>query len=460
MMKRNVLPFCLALLLSLTGCGTFSPSALPSSQAESDSTISSPSGKNQEDSPEPEEGIMSNSSSSGKTAETSDSSRENEKAANREPDDTGEPEPDSTAITDSNAETQQASEKLSKEIDAFLARMTPEEKAAQLFIVLPEALVDVDTVTAAGEATRQALNETPVGGFVYMPGNLLSREQVQTMLGNLQTYSRERIGLPFFTCLDEEGGTVTRIGGRDSFDVPRIGDMSDYGAAGDVEGVREAGETIGSYLKELGFNLDFAPVADVFTNPANEVVRYRSFGGDARMVSACSLAFLQGLESRGVYGTYKHFPGHGATSADTHEDYAATDKTLEELWDNELLPFRDGVSNGVKFIMAGHISLPNVTGDHTPASLSPVIIQNILREQMGYDGIVITDAMNMGAISRNYTSAQAAVMALRAGADMILMPSDFRSAYQGVLDALNSGELSMERMDESLRRILRVKLTL
>lgn len=346
-------------------------------------------------------------------------------------------------------------------IQSYLDNMSLEEKAAQLFIVLPEALMDgVNRVTAAGDRTRAAISEIPIGGFVYLGSNLENEEQVTAMLSNVQAYSMERIGLPAFLCVDEEGGSVARISGTGKFNVPAIEDMSAIGQAGELSEAYRVGSEMGAYLSRLGFNVDFAPVADVLSHPDNQVVRLRSFGSDSRLVSEMSRAVSDGLQEQGILSTYKHFPGHGATAGDTHKGYAYTDKSLEQLRACELLPFQDGIRSGVPFIMVGHISLPNIIGDQTPASLSPIIMKDLLRGEMGYDGVVITDALNMGAIVQQYSSADAAVLALQAGADMILMPADFRAAYAGVVSAMENGTLSQERIDESLTRILRLKLQL
>ncbi len=347
-------------------------------------------------------------------------------------------------------------------VEQHLAAMTLEEKVAQLFIVLPESLIDgVDHVTAAGETTRKAISDIPVGGFIYLSANLRSEEQVKAMLGNTQVYSMERVSLPMFLCVDEEGGSVARIGGTGKFQVPVIGDMRDIGETKDPDNAYQAGAEIGSYLSKLGFNVDFAPVADVLSNPDNQVVKRRSFGEDPETVSRMCRSLAEGLHSRGILSCYKHFPGHGATAGDTHKGYAFTEKNLDELKACELVPFQEAaLEGGIPFIMIGHLSLPNVIGDDTPASLSSVIITDLLREDMGYDGIIITDAMNMGAVVQQYSSAEGAVKALEAGADVILMPSDFKAAYKGVLQAVESGGLSPEKIDESLRRILRVKLNM
>ena len=345
-----------------------------------------------------------------------------------------------------------------EEVQNIVDSMSLEEKVAQLFLVQPEAIVDIGTATAAGDATKQAINKTPVGGFVYFSDNLQSEQQVQDMLRNVQKYSEDRIGLPAFLSVDEEGGTVARVASTGRFDVTDVGDMAKIGASGDVQQARQAGETIGSYLSELGFNLDFAPDADVLTNPDNTVVKKRSFGSDPQVVSDMSFAVAQGLAQHQVHSVYKHFPGHGATAGDTHQGYAYTDKTLDELKQSELIPFENAIQNNAAFIMAAHISAPRVTGDDTPASLSKTMITDILRGQMGYDGIVVTDAMNMGAVTEQYTSAQAAVKALQAGADIVLMPEDFQEAYQGVLDAVKDGTLTEQRINESVTRIVKVKV--
>lgn len=342
---------------------------------------------------------------------------------------------------------------LREEVEA----LTLEEQVAQMFMITPEQLTGVGVVTAAGEMTRQAIEEYPVGGIVYFRQNLESPKQVKEMLANTQAYSEERIGVTMLCAIDEEGGQVTRIGGTNGFSVPQFPYMSELGAQGDVEAVRKTGEEIGSYLSEYGFQVDFAPDADVLTNLANQVVKYRSFGSDCNLVSQMALAQLEGLQSQGVIGVYKHFPGHGGTASDTHEGYAYTEATLERLKSNELVPFQAGIDAGVQMIMVGHISLPNVTGDTRPATFSSYLLEDLLREEMRFEGVIITDAMNMGAITGQYTPGQAAVEVIKAGVDMILMPEDFEAAYQGILDAVKNGELTQERIEESVYRIWKIK---
>ena len=338
-----------------------------------------------------------------------------------------------------------------------ISAMTPEEKAAQLFVITPEALTEYSLVTIAGDATKEALTEYPVGGLVYLSANLQSKQQVQDMLKGVQKMSMDRIGLPLFLCVDEEGGTVARVASNPELGVTDVGNMSEIGASGDVNQAGQAGEAIGTYLSELGFNVDFAPVADVLGSPDYELLKYRSFGSVPQMVSDMSLALRRGLEHHGVQAVYKHFPGHGFASGDSHEGYVQVTKSLSELKATDLVPYQNAIKDGLSWIMVGHISLPNATDEELPASLSPEIITKLLREEMGYDGIVITDAMEMGAIAENYSSAEASVKAIEAGCDMILMPGDFRAAYEAVLEAIKSGRISQERLDTSLTRILRNK---
>ena len=338
--------------------------------------------------------------------------------------------------------------------------MTLEEKVCQLFMIKPEALTGVETVTQAGQATQNAYNEYPVGGIIYFSKNLISPEQTRTMLANTQEYAKEQTGIPVFLSVDEEGGQVARVGHNSAFGVEEIGNMSDVGASGDTQEAYRIGTVIGSYLKDLGFNMDAAPDTDVLTNPQNEVVKYRSFGSDPQLVAEMAEAELKGLNEEGIIGMYKHFPGHGGTTADSHEGYVYVDDTLEELENSAFVPFKDGIANDIRVIMVSHIAAPNVTGDNTPATLSKKLTTDILREDLGFDGMVITDALDMGAITEQYGSANAAVAALNAGADMLLMPLDFQSAYEGVLDAVADGTLTEERIDESVARILEVKLTM
>lgn len=338
-----------------------------------------------------------------------------------------------------------------------IENMTLEEKIAQMFFITPEALTGVDQVTGAGELTESAFKNYPVGGIIYFRQNLESREQVIMMLSEMERISEVTTGLPVFLATDEEGGQVSRLYGGGITDIPYVGAMYSVGRSGDAQAAYQIGKTIGSYMEELNFNVDFAPVADIFSNPENTVIGDRAFGSDAELVAEMVPMAVKGLQSEGVLATLKHFPGHGDTAEDSHSGYARSYKSLDELDNCEFLPFRAGIEANASFVMMSHISLPNVLDDQTPASLSHEIVTDILRKKLRFSGIIITDALNMGAIAQNYSSGEAAVMAVEAGVDMLLMPADFQTAYEGLINAVYEGRVSEERIDESVLRILQVK---
>ncbi len=346
-------------------------------------------------------------------------------------------------------------EKFGIQAQELLDAMSLEQKIYQMFIVTPEVLTDGANITAADDAMRASLERFPVGGLVFFNANLTDSAQIMEMLDYVQKAAADIEKIPLFQCVDEEGGRVARIGNNKGFHVPKVGPM---GKIRSRKEAYKAGNKIGAYLNGLGFNLDFAPDADVLTNHDNTVIGDRSFGEDAETVLYYASAYMDGLHDNKVLGTFKHFPGHGATEADTHEGFAYTDKTYEELAAADLVPFAGAREAGADLVMVSHIAVPNITGDNTPCSLSYKMVTEILRGDLEYDGLIVTDAMNMGAIAGCYMSGEAAVAAVNAGVDMILMPQDFHQAAEALLDAVARGEISEERIDESVRRILKVKL--
>ena len=342
------------------------------------------------------------------------------------------------------------SDYLGEAVESIVGGMTLEDKVAGLFIITPEALTGTDTVIRAGEVTEKSLEEHPVGGLIYFSKNINDATQLTEMLQNTKGFSKYAI----FLGVDEEGGTVSRVAGSGLADD--VGNMVDIGAAGDAAAAQEAGAIIGGYLSGYGFNLNFAPVADVVAE-GNETIGSRSFGSDPNLVAPMVAAAVEGMQSSGVSACLKHFPGLGDTTEDTHDGMASTEKSLDEFNTTDFPVYQAGINAGVDMVMVSHLSAPNVVGDNTPASLSEKMITEILRGQLGYQGIVVTDSMSMTAITDYYTADEAAVKALQAGADMILMPEDYETAYNGVLEAVNNGTLSEERINESLRRIFRVK---
>lgn len=340
------------------------------------------------------------------------------------------------------------------------ASLTLEQKVAQLFVVRPESITGVDTATQAGATTQEALRTYPVGGIVYFQKNLLAADQTKEMIANSQAYVQDACGLPLFVGVDEEGGTVSRIGGNPGFDIANVGNMADVGATGDTALAKSTAVTIGSYLRDLGFNLDFAPDSDVCGDPATDVMALRSFSTDPSVAADMVSAQVEGFAEEGVLCCVKHFPGIGGVVGDSHDGTIVSEKTLDELRAWELTPFKAAIAASVPFVMVGHLSTPNATGDSTPASLNPAIVTGLLRDELDFKGLIITDSLGMGAIGSFCTPDQAGVAALQAGVDLVLMPEDFTAAYQGVLDAVHSGVLSEERIDESVTRIVKTKLAL
>ncbi len=398
--------------------------------------------------------------SEGMDAEDNSEAEASQPAAEQPDESEGNPEDesaDSSAPEESSAEpeTQELTreEAITAQAQEILDSMTLAEQVYQMFIVTPETLTGVSTVTQAGATTRAALQSRPVGGLVYFAANIVTPEQCTTMISNTQSYSK--IGL--FIAVDEEGGRVARIGKNSAMGTTTFPSMSDIGSTGDVSKAYEVGSTIGTEIAQFGFNLDFAPVADVNSNPNNTVIGDRAFGSDPEAVAEMVASAVQGFRDSGMLCTLKHFPGHGDTDTDSHYGYTEVLKTLQELRSVEFLPFQAGIDAGADFVMMGHISVPEVTGDDTPASLSATMI-TILRDELNFQGLIITDSMVMNAITDRYSSGEAAVMAVQAGVDIILEPSSLTGAVQGILSAVEEGTISEERIQESVLKILEVKL--
>ena len=344
--------------------------------------------------------------------------------------------------------------------EEMLSTMTLREKVGQLFVIRPEALsVDAsgNRVSGGSQAVNEAMQSAyatyPAGGFCIFSDNIVSPKQLKYFIGCLKDLGR----IEPIISVDEEGGRVLRVASNSQFGLEKTANMASIGKTGDVEQARQAGEYIGSYLAEYGFNLDFAPVADVLTNPNNAVIGNRSFGSDPQLVADMDAAYIEGLHRWSINACVKHFPGHGDTSGDTHKGLVAVKKTWRDLLTTELVPFMRNF-DATDAVMVAHISLENVTGSKYPASLSKTIITDLLRRELGYDGVVITDALEMGAIQEKLKSDEAAILAFEAGADLLLMPANFTRAFNGILSAVESGRISEERVNESVLRILRMKL--
>ena len=362
-----------------------------------------------------------------------------------------EPEPEEEPAAEEPPETDSTgTDAAAAHIQEYLASMTTEERVWQLFITTPEGLTGVTTATQAGETTRAALAERPVGGICYFAANLVDRTQTMAMLENTQSYAKT----PLFLGVDEEGGRVSRAGSNEAMGVTHFEAAATYGARADMAEVYQVGSTLASELGALGFNVDFAPVADVVTNPNNTEIGDRSYSDDPQVAAAMVSAMVDGLQRGGMVSCLKHFPGHGSTETDSHQGKSVSNRTVEELESCEWIPFQAGIDKGAAMVMVSHLTNENLSD--LPADLSPEVI-GYLRGELGFDGLIVTDSHQMGAITDYYTSGEAAVLALKAGVDMVLMPMDLQDAFDGVMDALEDGTLTQARIDESVLRILAVK---
>ena len=336
----------------------------------------------------------------------------------------------------------------------MLEEMTLEEKVYQMFFVTQEALTGYTKVTQSGNTTKAALEKRPVGGIIYFSSNLVTTTQTTEMISNIQSFSTELTGRGLFIGVDEEGGSVARA--ADTLGTTVFDDMAIYGEAGDTDAVYNIGLTQAEELTALGFNVNFSPVADVLVNENNTVVQDRSFGSDPDLVSEMVTAVVSGLKDGGMLSSPKHFPGHGSTDGDTHNGFAASDRTIEDLESCEFKPFQAAIDAGAPMIMVGHMTMTEID-DSVPACFSGTIVTGILREQLGYDGIIITDALNMSAITDSYTNAEAAVAAVSAGCDMLLCISNIDSAVNAIIKAVEDGTIQESSINDSVLRILTAK---
>jgi len=340
-------------------------------------------------------------------------------------------------------------------VEELLESLTLEEKVGQLLVVGIEG-------TELGEDAAWALREARVGGIVLFGRNVESAEQLVGLTNRLKAENTARV--PLLLCVDEEGGAVSRM-------PPEVADLPnayDYAQAGGDPYAR--GEVLAAECAAFGFHVDFAPVLDVWSNPDNTVIGRRAFGTDPLEVAVsgprCAYAMMEG----GVVPVVKHFPGHGDTDTDSHVGLPVVDQTRQELEDNELMPFRFAVEGiggeshedptPVPAVMVGHILMTELNPEK-PASLSPAVVTDLLRGDMGFEGVVFTDDLTMGAVTNAYGVGEAAVLAVEAGCDVALVCHGWaaeREAYDALLEAAESGRISQARLDESVGRVLALKL--
>ena len=331
----------------------------------------------------------------------------------------------------------------------MIAEMTIEEKVGQLIMVGFDG-------TQANEAIETHIRERFVGGVVLFSRNIESPQQTAELTNQLQRLARTTARqIPLFIGIDQEGGWVIRLEGGATV-LP--GNMA-LGATDSTELAGRAGEITAIELAAVGVNLNFAPVMDVNNNPQNPVIDRRSFGESSELVSRLGTAYIRGLQRNGILATAKHFPGHGDTTVDSHFDLPTVNHNRERVHALELHPFRAAIDADVAAIMTAHIIYTAFDPDR-PATLSPTILTDLLRKELGFDGLLITDDMEMKAIDDRYRSGEAAVMAVEAGADIVMVlwtPAKQLEVFNALLSAVKSGRISQVRLDQSVERILKSK---
>ncbi|MEU6859236.1 glycoside hydrolase family 3 N-terminal domain-containing protein [Glycomyces sp. NPDC046736] len=349
-----------------------------------------------------------------------------------------------------------------------LKAMSLEEKVGQLFTTYAygQSATSTDATDVANnraahgvDNAAQLIDKYKLGGIIYFAwsNNVADPDQITALSNGLQDAATGRCGTPLIIATDQEHGLVTRIG-PPATQLP--GAMA-LGATHDPESARAAAVIAGQELRAMGLNQNFAPDADVNVNPANPVIGVRSFGSDAEHVAAFVAAQVEGYQERGdLASAVKHFPGHGNTEDDSHHSLPRIDHTFEEWQAIDAPPFRAAIASGVDVVMTAHIQFPALDESLTPATLSQPILTGLLREELGYDGLVITDSLQMEGVREGYGDDRVPVLALLAGADVLLMPMDIDLAYNAVLTAVAEGEITKRRIDQSVTRVLDLKYRL
>lgn len=307
--------------------------------------------------------------------------------------------------------------------------------------------------TVITNETKKIISTHQVGGIILFKDNLKNADQSVSLLNSIKEENIKN-KVPLFLGVDEEGGRVARLP-----DLTKLPTSEYLGKQNDAALSYNIGKLLGKELSAFGFNLDFAPVLDINSNPDNPIIGDRSFGTDAEIVSKLGLQLMKGIQSEQVISVVKHFPGHGDTAVDSHKELPIIQKSLADLHALELIPFTRAIEQGVEVIMMGHILLPKIDSTY-PASISKVIITDVLREQLDYEGVIITDDMTMKAILNNFEISEAAVSAVKAGNDIVLVAHDYanvKKVKEAILQAIEAGEITEQRIDESVKRVLAIK---
>lgn len=337
-------------------------------------------------------------------------------------------------------------ELLNKEIEDKISNMSLREKIGQMLIIST-------TKTEYDEEFDTLLKEVKPSGIVLFANNITTYDNTTALISKI----KESAAIPMLIGIDQEGGRVQRIKDIPDVNALTIPNMIEVGKTKNKELAYNVGTVVAKEIAAFGINLDFAPILDIFSNPNNTVIGNRAFGEDAQTVIDMALPFANGMKDEGIIPVYKHFPGHGDTESDSHVELPVITKTEEELLEKELLPFKAAIENDAQMIMTAHIALPSITGDYTPATLSSKVINDMLRQDLGFKGVVITDAVNMAAIADNYTPEEVYKYSINAGVDIILMPEDAKEAINIIEKFVNDGTITETRINDSVKRILTLK---
>ena len=330
-----------------------------------------------------------------------------------------------------------------EEKDNKIDEMSLEEKIGQLLIISYRK-------NDIKEKLPTILEEVKPGGFILFSENITTYDDTINLIKSIKNSN----DIPLFIGIDEEGGNVQRLKNLKDYKTSDIPYMSYVKTINDAYNL---GKVIAEELRVFGINLDFAPVIDCNWDNPKSVIGKRAFEGDYTTVAKLGVSLAKGLKNNKVIPTYKHFPNHGATATDSHQDLPVINKTEEELLNNDLIPYQEAIKNNADMIMISHLALPKITKDYTPASLSYEIITNLLKKKLGFKGLVVTDALNMQALTKNYSEKEILIKAINAGADLLLMPEDPVNAVKIIKEAVNGGLISEERINESVEKILSLK---
>lgn len=341
-----------------------------------------------------------------------------------------------------------------RKITSQLESMTIEEKIGQMLITSIEERTP-GAAPILSPASADLIRDKKIGGVIFFGYNIDTEKSTQELIAEIKKISRENSNLPLFFALDEEGGSVSRLPAS----MEKTPSAGSIGATGDPDRAYQAGRQIAANMRKLGFNLNFAPVCDINSNPDNPVIGDRAFSSDPEIAAEMASSFYRGIKEGGVMGVAKHFPGHGDTSTDSHLGLPSVNTDVATLKSRELRPFQAVIQSGVDMVMTAHILLEAID-DQYPATLSEKVKRELLWDGLGYEGIVISDDLNMQAITDHYTVEEAAKQAINSGCDILLLSHDVaktRAVAEYLAQAVEAKEISMDRIDAALTKILMLK---